>query len=188
VVTISTPAEITSNLAPGERILWKGVPKQGYILRKRDALMIPFTLLWGGSVVFWEGGVIKSGVPWYLTFWGVPFLLVGFYLVFGRFWVDRGVRARTVYAVTDQRVLFLSGFANRTLTSLELSNLPPTNLSVAGDGSGTITFGTFSTLGASALGSPGWPGGQLLQAPAFEGIADAAKVLAIIRAAQTKRD
>ena len=43
-----------SELARNEKLLWSGQPRGGIKFRAADALMIPFSLMWGGFAVFWE--------------------------------------------------------------------------------------------------------------------------------------
>jgi hypothetical protein len=106
-------AALQPYLLPGERIAWTGRPGQGVRLRAADAFLIPFSLLWGGFAIFWEATAIGfafragEGITSFMALWGIPFVMVGLYLIFGRFFVDAHVRARTFYAVTDRRVLVL---------------------------------------------------------------------------------
>jgi hypothetical protein len=130
-------------LLPGERILWTGRPKQGLVLSSRDTLLIPFSLMWGGFAIFWNLGVWTivpaggSNPGWFFRLWGLPFLIIGLYLIFGRFIHDADIRKRLFYAVTDQRVLVLRG---SKITSLDLRRLPRLELSEHRDGTGTIAF------------------------------------------------
>jgi hypothetical protein len=169
-------------LSPGEQLLWAGRPRQGVRLRAQDALLIPFSLMWGGFAVFWEVSVLRSGAPLLFKLWGVPFVLVGVYVVIGRFFADAWGRARTAYGVTDQRVLILTHRPGRSVQSLPLDTLRELSLSEGRRG-GTITFG--SPGGPNSwLSGAGWPGTRRFAPPAFEQIPQARDVYELIRGTQ----
>ena len=166
------------DLERGETSLWTGRPRQGIWFRPSDALMIPFSLLWGGFAVFWEVGVLSTPAPGFFAIWGIPFVLMGIYITVGRFFFDAWRRGRTSYALTSTRVVIRSG---GSLKSLTLNTLSDVTLNERADRSGTITFGAGASL-MSTLSGAGWPGAP--QAPSFEGIPEARQVYAQIRAAQ----
>jgi len=171
--------ELRSHLEPGERLLWQGYPRQGFLLRAQDAFLVPFSLLWGGFAIFWEYSAVTSPrAPFFFLLWGIPFVCVGLYMIGGRFLWDARDRARTIYAVTNQRVLIVSGVGRRNARSLELSTLSETSLSETADGRGTITFGPANPYGSWGRS---WPGTGRGLSPAFEGIARARDVLRIVR-------
>lgn len=132
-------------LLPGELVLWSGQPKQGLALSGRDALLIPFSLMWGGFAIFWNAMVwlapfdTGSGgsAVWFFKLWGLPFLIVGLYLIAGRFFHDARIRKKLFYAVTDQRILVLRG---SKISSLDIHRLPRLELSEQRDGTGTLAF------------------------------------------------
>ena len=157
---------IQSELKSGERLLWNGKPQGGIRLRSSDAFLIPFSLMWGGFAIFWEFSVILTGAPFLFKLWGIPFVLIGIYIIFGRFIVDAKSRAKTIYAVTNQRIIIISALFGRKIKSLNLRNLPELTLNEKSDGSGTITFG--STSAFNAWGNSSWPNAQQAQVPSFE--------------------
>ena len=134
-------------LAPHESVRWTGKPAQGLLFRASDALMVPFTLLWCGFAIFWEAGASASGLTMF-SLWGVPFVLVGLYMVVGRFFYDAWLRSRTSYALTDRRALILSGAFEQKLTSVELSTLTELHYKPGSGGQGTIVFGPEAPLPA----------------------------------------
>jgi hypothetical protein len=104
---------IREDLRRDERLLWSGQPPQGMRLRAADAFLIPFSIIWGGFAIFWETMVVVKGAPLFFMAWGIPFVIVGLYLIFGRFWVDARQRVQTYYALTDSRVIIISGIFSR---------------------------------------------------------------------------
>ena len=182
-------SEIKRELTAGEQILWTGRPKTGIVFRLSDAFLIPFGLLWGGFAVFCEHGVIMSDAPFFFALFGIPLVLVGVYLIFGRFLVDAKQRGQTFYGVTSQRIVIISGILSRKVNSLNLPALNGVSLSEKRDYTGTITFGTANPM---LLMWPGllWPGLSWPGVPqvplAFEMISHAKKVYEIIQEAQAR--
>src|SRR5262252_3937643 len=144
-------------LGPQEKLLWASQPRQGILLRSSDALLIPFSLVWAGFAVFWEASVVRTGAPFFFTLWGVPFVLVGIYIVLGRFFVDARQRRHTVYGVTNQRIVIVAGLFGRSVQSLALNALPGLSLNERASGQGTISFGAGQGLW---LPGAGWPTGR----------------------------
>jgi hypothetical protein len=175
-----TIAQTTAfDLERGETSLWIGVPRQGVVLRPSDALMIPFSILWGGFAVFWEVSVLRTSAPSFFALWGIPFVLVGLYIIIGRFFVDARRRAHTSYALTSERVIIRT---RNSVKSLSVRTLSDVTLTERADGSGTITFGP-NPFPSSMYAGTSWPG--IAQPPAFEMIPDARRVYSQVRAAQS---
>lgn len=143
--------------------------------------MVPFSILWGGFAIFWEVTVLTSGGPLFFALWGVPFVAIGLYMIFGRILVARREADRTQYLVTDRRVVIRTGAFGRRVIEMAIEDLPPAQLDLRPSGLGTITFG--STAGPRV--PPGWPTmGMYGQAPAFASIPDAEGVYQIVQDAK----
>lgn len=171
-------ARVQPYLQLGETILWTGRPDPSHLLSRGDAFLIPFSLMWGGFAIVWEAGVIGAGAPGFFMLWGIPFVVVGQHFIWGRFVYKRWDRLRTVYALTNQRVLILRG---QSLRSVFLNQLPTINQSVRADGSGSLEFGDPSGYGYGFWGNTGMDFfGAGRTVPAFFDIPDATRVYGLI--------
>jgi len=93
---------------PGEKVIWAGRPKQGFHFTLFDIFLVPFSLAFFAFALAWEYVVLFVEDPeWLFAIFGLPFLLVGFQMLAWRFVTDKNRRARTHYALTDQRALVL---------------------------------------------------------------------------------
>jgi len=135
-------SHFTGRLLKDEKIIWCGQPARGFLLTSRDWLLIPFSLFWGGFAVFWEKSVLDANASNFMKLWGVPFVLVGVYLVAGRFFLDAWIRRRIYYAVTNKRVLILRSAPFSKFSAMSFGQLRDTNLTESANGRGTIRFAT----------------------------------------------
>ena len=170
-------------LQPNESIQWTGKPPGGLLLRKADIFMIPFSLLWGGFAIFWELTVFTSGAPAFFLLFGGVFVLVGLYIIVGRFFFDMLKRKNTIYALTNERALILSGLFGQSLKSLNLKSIPEISIKVKPDGRGTIIFGSNGGIQAMFSNSS-WLGSGQSALPSFELIENANRVYQIIQNVQ----
>jgi hypothetical protein len=185
----SVESILSPQLDSGERLLWSGQPRGGIRLRGQDALLIPFSLLWGGFAIFWEFMALKATakapgpMAGVFPLFGLPFVVIGLYLIFGRFFVDAKIRARTYYGVTNERIIIISGLFSQQTKSLQLRNLSEVSHTQRSDGSGTITFGSAPFMGGFfPRGS--WPGAGRYAPPTFDLIDHSKEVYDIIRSVQ----
>jgi hypothetical protein len=179
----SAESVVAQQLSAGERIVWSGQPHSGVRLRGQDTFLIPFSLLWGGFAIFWEASVFRTNAPFFFKLWGVPFVLVGLYIIFGRFLVDARCRSQTFYGITTERIIIVSGLFSRQIKSLNLRALTDVSLTERADGSGTITFGPVPPMGLF-LPTGSWPGAGRYASPSFDLIERAKDVYEIIRSTQ----
>jgi hypothetical protein len=129
--------KLQAYLVAGERLLWAGRPRRGFSFSLSDLGVLVFGLVFLGFACFWTyGSYAMAGDIWFSAF-GIPFILVGLYLVFGWPMARMVGRNGSLYGVTDQRILRLR--AGR-LAAMTLEALPPLSIEEMADGTGTIHF------------------------------------------------
>jgi hypothetical protein len=145
------------HLLPGERVLWVGRPDPRILFAPADAFLVPFSIFWAGFAFFWEGGVLfglfRGDNPALLAFvlFGLPFVAIGLYFVAGRFAYKRYRKRRTLYVVTDRRVLRLTTTRSERLDAVFLDACPSITKRARRDGIGSISFGSVSPWSGSAM-------------------------------------
>jgi hypothetical protein len=153
---------LQQDLGPGENIVWSGQPDPTIVFSPQDLFLVPFSLMWGGFALFWEAGVLgifskgvgAVGIGSFFVLWGIPFVVVGQYLIWGRFLYKRWMKRRTLYAVTTKRVVVVAEGRSLRINSLFLSQLLSVSRSRKSNGAGSITFGgggVMSLLSGSAM-------------------------------------
>jgi hypothetical protein len=147
-MSIASPEDqgiLAGHLAAGEHVEWTARPRGGVRLTRADAYLVPFSLLWGGFAIFWEVSAIEGGGGPFFVLWGIPFVAMGLYMIVGRFFYAAYRNRRTVYAVTDHRVLRVA--SNRrgdAVDAMYLSAIPSVSTTVGPHGRGDVLFGTAS--------------------------------------------
>ena len=142
----------SGELSPGERVEWSGQPNPAVIFHPSDASMIPFSLLWGGFAVVWFLAAAGIWNPTSFRYhariqgagliWGGVFVVVGQYMIWGRFLYDRWKKPRTFYALTNRRALIIGhGITGRKVTSVYFEKLALIDKRVRRDGIGSVAFG-----------------------------------------------
>lgn len=163
-------------LETDETVLWRGKPEKLHLFSSQDVFMIPFSLLWAGFAVFWETTVIVQGAPWFFILFGSFFVLVGLYITVGRFLWRAYVLKRTVYAITDRKVL-IKHFGQVEL--LQKKDFPPQTVKQYGDGTATIYFCSPPSLFSRFEGRASFP--NLREWQMLHGVSEPEHLLSLLQ-------
>lgn len=156
-----------------------------------DGFLIPFSIFFFGFSLIWEGlaiaGAMQAPVAWIMPLFGLPFVMIGAFALFGRFYVDAALRQGTTYAVTDSRALIVRARPFPSFTAYRLAQLSDVSLKPGKDGRATIMLGAqtnaffaFSAMNPFAVWLPGL-------SPQFLRVPDGARVFDTIQRAMGPR-
>lgn len=136
--------QFKNELNPGETIEWCGKPYQGFYIQNDELLAYPFLLLWGIIIIFLSSMLVKLG------FFGIILMCLAILsflcLVFSQSVFRFFQQKKTVYAITNHRIIIQSGIVNLNIKSIFLADLKEINLCVKKSGRGTIRFGASNIL------------------------------------------
>ncbi len=127
-----------------ERILWRGCPEKLHLLDRTDVCMIPFSLLWCGFMVNWEYSVIRMHAPIMFIIFGGAGVMLGLFLLFGRFFYKSHYIRSCSYVITDKNVLIKQ---RKEVKVLNKQALPALSVRKYQDGTGTIALEQTSLFG-----------------------------------------
>ena len=129
-----------------EKLLWTGQPKQGFIIRDRDMILIPISIIVIGfagfinwMVIFYEGSIQLKLIAFVLGIFAINFLII-------RFIRDSFKRKHIHFAITNQRVIKKFGVFKKEIRTLPLANLGIIELIEDKKGVGYISFGNNNSL------------------------------------------
>lgn len=134
---------VQNELLLNENIIWQGTPSLSKTFTKSDIFLVPFSIFWGGFAIFWFIAATTAGGMFGL--FGIPFVIVGLYFIFGRFIVKKAVKRKTIYAITDIRVLIIrinSSGIKKSVSSAAIRTISSESNSCDKNGIGTIIFGS----------------------------------------------
>lgn len=142
-------AELSSN----EKMIWTGRPYSGFRLRPIDALLIPISFVWAIFVSFGSVLMLIKNGPVLFLFFAAGIIVVAIYVTVGRFIHDIIRRRRIIYALTDKRILIVSG---SKMKSVHLSDARSLEFKLHRDGLATVKFGPSPSIFASGGGLQRW--------------------------------
>ena len=138
---------LDAELGHGERALWVARPRPRRQLRALAIWL--FAVPWTAFSVFWIAAAgFSHGAPdagsLLFALFGLPFLLIGIGMLAAPFAAVAAAR-RTVYALTDRRIVRIS-WGRRTVTkSVLLTQIGPVTRSSGSDGYGDLTIETHTS-------------------------------------------
>jgi len=187
--------KIQSELMSSESIYWAGMPDLRVIFHSDDLAVIPFSLVWTGFFIFWEADALsvwrdkshQDGTHVFMVLWGIPFLVMGNYIVWGRFLRDAWLKRRTYYGVTNRRLLILQEGWKRKTSTMFLQEIP--QIEREGASIGTLWFGTkYPVIVPRGQKSRDMSRFSLGDVPVFADIADVDSVHRLIMDLRAKID
>lgn len=127
-----------------EVVFWKGRPaRQLFVLRPIDLFLVPFSIVWAmGAMMAIPQLLLTSGLPFNAV--GLLFLAAAGYVTIGRFLLDRHIRRRTFYAVTEKRALILT--TAFTIKMRELPITPALAIEFSDSSKGSVWLGERSSF------------------------------------------
>jgi hypothetical protein len=192
-------AEVSSKVQPelmtNESLLWTGKPNPRVIFHSDDLYLIPFSLLWGGFAIFWEMSVLgywghgaNNGSPsTFMALWGIPFIVMGQYFLWGRFVYDAWLKRHTYYVITNWRIFMLQEGWNRRTSWMYIGAIP--TVEREGSITGTLWFGPkYPVLGGRGQKTRGLSRFSIGDTPVFADIDDLESVHRLVLDLREKTD
>lgn len=128
---------VKRNLWEGERLVWMGCPNVARFAVRKSWNTFLFGIPFTAFSLFWEYNAASKGL--FFQLWGIPFIAVGFGMLASPLWQYwRG--QKTIYAVTNQRLLIITGGIFPSVKSFTPSDVDDIERQESPDGSGTIIF------------------------------------------------
>jgi hypothetical protein len=186
---MDVPPRVLEMLAPAERVLWTGQPRQGIRIYAVDLLRVPIIVFVAAAVAWISKEIaMNSGTGAFRWIAGaIGAVLAGVMVrsAWRPFLRDRDRRRQITYVLTDRHAFIAMSGGHRAVDRIVLRDLKHVSYVLKRDGSGTIAFGRWwpdppSSYRDFALRPPLWWRAGV----AFEQIPDAQRVYEHVQAAR----
>jgi hypothetical protein len=114
---------LQEKMLPGETILWADQPEPYHLFNGSDIILIPFSLVWCAFLINAYVNVFSSPTKHFVGIFLLftsAFVLVGAYMLFGRFIYKVWKKKKTFYVITNKRALICIEGASRSIRQLNL--------------------------------------------------------------------
>lgn len=143
--------DLRKELMPSERLIWSARPVAGRFGLKYFRIWL-FAVPWTAFALFWTAmayaGVSSDQDATLLSYafplFGLPFVAVGLGMLGSPFWIGRAGQ-RTIYGITDARIITLTRLAGLRVSSVDARQIGPIRRAEQKDGLGSLTIETHST-------------------------------------------
>ncbi len=148
-------SSIKDYILADERLLWTGKPVKEIRLLPSEKIIMVFGAFWTAFSAFWiamayagtaemEGDAIMANI---FPLFGIPFLLVGLYLMIISPIRAKRKRKNVEYALTDKRVLIFYNNKIQSLQAFKYNEIQNISFGCDADGVGIVTFlSAFATM------------------------------------------
>ena len=108
-----------------EEILWQGRPDPAFHVDWDKGLEMLFGLFFWGFSIFWMMMASRAGGGFWL--FGIPFFMIGFFMVIGRHFWKTYLRRNTWYTLTNKRAIIATNIAvkGKSLKSWPINHKTP---------------------------------------------------------------
>lgn len=165
-------SELQKELTNKETLLWIGKPKQGFILRQSDIVFIPFAIFCFLFLAYFIYKLLEGDMLFIILF--SPSIIFLFILLGARFIMDGKRRAKTLYGLTENRVIIISGIFSKRVKSININKLEALELYEKDDKSGTVFLDPNDSATAWNEGAMWWFGRKVT--PKLESIPEVRKI------------
>ena len=131
----------SNRLLPYEKILWSGKPVRGVVFTPWDIFLLPFIVVWIGSVAIVAVIALSSYDDPFTAFIAMMMVVVVATVMWGRYWWDAWLRGKTQYALTEHRLLICRVGLFAAFKAVSINRFREAYLIEGKDGRGSIRIG-----------------------------------------------
>jgi len=137
---------IKAELHEGEKLLWHGMPANRFFT-KAELLRVPFSaVLIAAFIIYWSTRKEVNAIMYVII---ILTLLYVVYTTFATLFIKNSRRKRTLYAITDTRLLFILADKNDNLlkkSEFDIAKLSNSAIDINKDGTGSLLFSDNKTV------------------------------------------